>query len=91
MSHCIRASAKGPDDDLPGLIKQGMPYGDLTTQGLFFVSCSASARPFKSMLHSQVFGTGDGDYDRWLDYTSAETGASFFAPPVNFIREHAKK
>ena len=91
MSHCIRACVKSADDDLPGLIKQGMPYGDLSTQGLFFVSCGASAQPFKAMLHSQVFGTGDGDYDRWLDYTSAENGAAFFAPSVTFIREHAKQ
>ncbi|MBU2978619.1 Dyp-type peroxidase [Alteromonas sp. C1M14] len=89
MSHCVRANTLNQADKLPGLIKQGMPYGDLTTQGLFFVSCAASAQPFKLMLHSQVFGTGDGDYDRWLDYTCAETGAAFFAPSVTFIRQQA--
>ena len=91
MSHCVRASTLIGDSELPGLIKQGMPYGDLTVQGLFFVSCSASARPFKAMLYSQVFGTGDGDYDRWLDYTSAETGGAFFAPSLRFIQQQAKR
>lgn len=91
MSHCIRASAVVGDNEQPGLIKQGMPYGDLTTQGLFFVSCAASARPFKAMLYSQVFGTGEGDYDRWLDYTSAETGGAFFAPSLPFIQAQAKR
>jgi putative iron-dependent peroxidase len=42
------------------------------------------------MLHSQIYGNGDGDYDRWLDFTNAETGAAFFAPSVTFIREQAK-
>ncbi len=89
-SHCVRASTVAPDGDEPRLIKQGMPYGDMASQGLFFVSCSASARPFKQMLHSQIYGNGEGDYDKWLDFTSAETGAAFFAPSINFIRQQAK-
>ncbi|RDV26725.1 Dyp-type peroxidase [Alteromonas aestuariivivens] len=89
-SHCVRASAVAQGDELPGLLKQGMPYGDLALQGLMFVSCASSAQPFKAMLHSQIFGTGDGDYDRWLDYTCAETGAAFFAPAIGFIRQQAQ-
>lgn len=90
-SHCVRASAMGPEDDVAQLLKQGMPYGDMLSQGLFFVSCSASAQPFKAMLHSQIYGNGEGDYDRWLDFTNAETGASFFAPSMTFIRQQAKQ
>ena len=62
----------------------------MASQGMFFVSCSATARAFKAMLHSQIYGNGEGDYDRWLDFTSAETGAAFFAPSIQFIREQAK-
>ncbi|MEW9797341.1 Dyp-type peroxidase [Alteromonas sp. CYL-A6] len=90
-SHCVRASSAVVGDDGPALLKQGMPYGDMASQGLFFVSCSASALPFKAMLHSQIVGNGEGDYDRWLDFTSAETGAAFFAPSVPFIRQMAKQ
>lgn len=90
-SHCVRASAMGPEDDVAQLLKQGMPYGDMLSQGLFFVSCSASAQPFKAMLHSQIYGNGEGDYDRWLDFTNAETGASFFAPSMTFIRQQSKQ
>lgn len=88
-SHCVRASAKGPEDDIPTLLKQGMPYGDMVSQGLLFVSCAASSQPFKAMLHSQIYGNGEGDYDRWLDFTSAETGAAFFAPSIAFIKQQA--
>ncbi len=90
-SHSVRASAMGPEDDVAQLLKQGMPYGDMLSQGLFFVSCSASAQPFKAMLHSQIYGNGEGDYDRWLDFTNAETGASFFAPSMTFIRQQSKQ
>ena len=88
-SHSVRGSCVMPESGEVGLIKQGMPYGDMLSQGLFFVSCSASSRPFKAMLHSQIYGNGEGDYDRWLDFTSAETGAAFFAPSIAFIRDKA--
>ncbi len=89
-SHSIRASIATTESGEPSLIKQGMPYGDMASQGMFFVSCSATARAFKAMLHSQIYGNVEGDYDRWLDFTSAETGAAFFAPSIQFIREQAK-
>ena len=89
-SHSIRASIATTESGEPSLIKQGMPYGDMASQGMFFVSCSATARAFKAMLHSQIYGNGEGDYDRWLYFTSAETGAAFFAPSIQFIREQAK-
>jgi len=90
-SHSVRAHGASSEGGDVELIKQGMPYGDMASQGLFFVCCSASARPFKAMLHSQIYGNGEGDYDRWLDFTSAETGAALFAPSVTFIRDQAKR
>lgn len=89
-SHSVRACTRQTKEQLPQLLKQGMPYGDMLSQGLFSVTCAASSEPFKRMLHSQIYGTGDGDYDRWLDFTSAETGASFFAPSINFVKQQAK-
>lgn len=89
-SHCVRASSAVFGEHGLTLLKQGMPYGDMVSQGLFFVSCSASSAPFKAMLHSQIVGNGEGDYDRWLDFTSAETGAAFFAPSITFIRQMAR-
>lgn len=90
-SHNVRAScATSEAGNSISLVKQGMPYGDMLSQGLFFVSCSASARAFKDMLHSQIYGNGEGDYDLWLDFSNAETGAAFFAPSITFIRQQAK-
>lgn len=85
-SHCVRARSPGNE---PGLLKQGMPYGDMHTQGLLFVSCAASAQPFAAMLHSQIVGTSDGDYDRWLDFSNAVSGGAYFAPSVTFINQQA--
>lgn len=87
-SHVIRAVALDPVSGDAALLKQGMPYGDMLQQGLFFVSCAASPRAFREMLTSQIIGNAEGDYDRWLDFTSAESGAAFFAPSATFIREN---
>ena len=87
-SHSVRSNVHHSNATGPQLLLQGMPYGDMQHQGLFSVTCSSSARVFKDMLYSQVVGTSEGDYDRWLDFTSAETGGAFFAPSIEFIREN---
>lgn len=89
-SHVVRARALDPVTGESALLKQGMPYGDMLQQGLFFVSCAASPRVFKEMLTSQIVGNTEGDYDRWLDFTVAETGAAFFVPSATFIRDQVK-
>ena len=66
-----------------------MPYGDMHSQGVFFMSCAASSQLFETLLHSRIVGDDNGDYDRLLDFCNAETGAAFFAPSINFIREKA--
>jgi putative iron-dependent peroxidase len=38
-----------------------------------------------------IFGDEEGVYDRFLDYTTAETGAAFFAPSITFIKKQAKQ
>jgi len=71
------------------LLRQSMPYGDMHVQGLFFVSCARSPKPFEHMLRSMLLNDENGEYDRFLDFTSAETGAAFFAPSLTFIKQRA--
>lgn len=73
-----------------GMLTQNMPYGDMSTQGLYFVSCANSPQPFAKQLQSRVVGDEEGNYDKLLDYTTAETGGAFFAPSVTFIKQQAK-
>lgn len=72
-----------------GILRQSMPYGDMHVQGLFFVSCAKSPKPFEYMLRNMIMNDENGEYDRLLDYTSAETGAAFFAPSLTFIKQRA--
>ena len=69
---------------------QSMPYGDMHVQGLFLVCCAKSPKPFQQMLAQMIFADEQGEYDQFLDYTSAETGAAFFAPSLTFIKQQGK-
>lgn len=89
-SHAFRTKVTGPEGEYPVLLNQSMPYGNMSVQGLYFVSCAREPMSFKNYLHSRIYGDQHGHYDRLLDYTNAETGAAFFAPSINFIRKQSE-
>lgn len=86
-SHTARVQFATQSADM---LTQNMPYGDMSTQGLYFVSCANSSQPFTKLLKSRIVGDEQGNYDRLLDYTTAETGGAFFAPSISFIKQQAK-
>ncbi|MBE1300050.1 MAG: Dyp-type peroxidase [Alteromonadaceae bacterium] len=86
-AHTKRTSLKDDDGNSIEILRQSMPYGNMKVQGLFFVSCAKSSRPFTQMLESMIFGDETGTYDKILDFTTAETGAAYFAPSIDFIRK----
>jgi putative iron-dependent peroxidase len=88
-SHSFRTRITGANGEYPILLNQSMPYGNMNVQGLYFVSCASHPNAFKNLLHSRVYGDQNGHYDRLLDYSNAETGAAFFAPSIQFIRQQA--
>jgi putative iron-dependent peroxidase len=88
-SHAFRTKITGPGGEYPIFLNQSMPYGDMTTQGLYFVACSNHPQAFKNLLHSRIYGDDNGHYDKLLDYSSAETGAAFFAPSISFMRSQS--
>jgi len=90
FAHTNRTSLKDGNGNSLQMLRQSMPYGDMTVQGLYFISCAKSPKAFTQMLRSMIFGDENGEYDKLLDYTTAETGAAFFAPSINFIKQQAK-
>lgn len=89
FAHTKRTNLKDADGNSIEILRQSMPYGDMQEQGLYFVSCAKSPKPFRLMLESMIYGDENGVYDKMLDYTNAETGAAFFAPSVTFIKQQA--
>jgi putative iron-dependent peroxidase len=89
-SHTARVQLASQAGKNSTMLTQNMPYGDMSTQGLYCVSCANSPQPFIKLLQSRVVGDEDGNYDKLLDYTTAETGGAFFAPSITFIKQQAK-
>lgn len=89
-SHTKRTNYAIDNQQKIELLRQCMPYGDMTIQGSMFVSCAKTSEPFKNMLKSMIFGAEQGQYDKLLDYMHAQTGGAFFAPSVTFIKQQAK-
>lgn len=89
-SHLQRMQATDRNGNSVKVFQQSMPYGDLQELGIYFISCASSPNPFRHILESRFFGDGAGHYDKLLDYTSAETGAAFFAPSIEFIKANGK-
>lgn len=83
-AHIKRANIKDEQGKSIEIVRQSMPYGDMKTQGLFFVSYCQSPTPFEQMLESMIFGE-NGHFDHMLKYTQAETGAAFFVPSLNLL------
>ena len=90
FAHTKRTSLKDESGKSIEILRQSMTYGDMSVQGLYFVSCASSPEPFTKMLKSMIFGDNEGTYDKLLDYTTAETGGAFFAPSITFIKQQAK-
>lgn len=84
-AHVKRSNVKNAEGKTRELMRQSMPYGDLSHQGLLFISYCADPDAFSAILANMVVGNDDGDYDHLLNYTTAETGAAFFAPSVDFL------
>lgn len=84
-SHIKRTNLKDSQGKSLEILRQSMPYGDMKLKGLMFVSYCHTPDHFELMLKSMIEGDGQGNFDHMLKYTQAETGASFFAPSLNFL------
>lgn len=84
-AHVFRARCFDRQGERIQILRQGMPYGNLNTQGLLFLSYCAKPDSFEKILANMVFGSDAGNYDHLLNYTTAETGAAFFAPSIDYL------
>jgi porphyrinogen peroxidase len=77
------------DQDVFGTIfRRNVAYGGVTEHGTMFVGFCASQRPLQAMLESMA-GVGDGIRDALTNYTRPRTGAYYFVPSIEAIRELA--
>ena len=79
-AHTKRTSLKDAQGKSIEILRQSMPYGNLTDQGLVFASYSKSPTNFNLMLESMILGDEQGNTDHLMKYTEAKTAQAYFVP-----------
>jgi putative iron-dependent peroxidase len=80
--------ASTDQDRFGKVFRRNMPYGTVTDHGTMFVGFCAEQRPLQAMLESMA-GVDDGTRDALTRYTTALTGAYYFVPSTESLRELA--
>jgi putative iron-dependent peroxidase len=77
--------ARTDQDQFGKIFRRNMPYGTIADHGTMFVGFSADQRPLATMLESMA-GLPDGVRDTLTLYTQALTGAYYFVPSIQSLR-----
>ncbi|EDY87239.1 Dyp-type peroxidase family protein [gamma proteobacterium HTCC5015] len=88
-AHTLRANLKNDDGSPVELLRHSLPFGTVREYGLVFIAYAHRGDNFPRILRSMVEGDGHGHTDKLLQFTQAVTGASFFAPPVEFLEDES--
>ena len=85
-SHVSRVVIEEEGEELE-IVRHSLPYGQASADaGLFFCAYSKDNTILEKML-ANMFGTsGDGLHDHLMNYTTAKSGAYFFAPSVEMLK-----
>jgi putative iron-dependent peroxidase len=79
--------AKNDQDVFGKIFRRNMPYGTVTDHGTMFVGFSADQGRLHAMLESMA-GTRDGVRDALTFYTKPLTGAYYFVPSIQAIKQY---
>ena len=78
--------ASTDQDRFGKIFRRNMPYGTVSDHGTMFVGFSAAQRPLAAMLESMA-GLASGTRDALTRYTRPLTGAYYFVPSVEGLRQ----
>jgi putative iron-dependent peroxidase len=69
------------------ILRDNMPFGRPGTSefGTYFIGYARELWVIEQMLHNMFIGDPPGAYDRLLDYSTAVTGTTFFAPSFEVL------
>ena len=78
--------ARTDQDTFGKIFRRNTPYGTVTDHGTMFVGCCREQRPLAAMLESML-GLTDGVRDALTRYTQPLTGAYYFVPSTEDLRD----
>ncbi len=85
-AHIARVTIEEDGEELE-LFRRSVPYATVEEYGLYFVAFSADPSRYDRML-ARMFGS-DGVHDRLTEFSRPVSGAYYFAPSLNDLREMA--
>ena len=88
-AHIKRVSLKEDGVSLE-MLRHSMPYGSASEYGLQFIAYTGRADTFGRMLEAMIVADAEGNYDHLMNFSSAVTGATFFAPSRDWLASQAR-
>ena len=85
-AHISRVQVTVGDEELE-IFRRSVPYGSPREHGLYFVAFSAERSRYDVMLARMFGNTDDGIHDRLTEFSRPVSGAYYFAPSQNALRE----
>ncbi|MBO9584808.1 MAG: Dyp-type peroxidase [Flavobacterium sp.] len=74
------------------IVRDNMPFGNPSKGeiGTYFISYASTFSTTKKMLENMFIGDPVGNYDRILDFSTAQTGTLFFVPTLDVLDEYGQ-
>lgn len=69
------------------VVRDNMPFGSVATNemGTYFICYASTFSTVEKMLTNMFIGNPPGNYDRILDFSTAQTGTLFFVPNMDML------
>jgi len=69
------------------IVRDNMPFGSMASNemGTYFIAYASTFSTVKEMLTKMFIGQPEGNYDRILDFSTAQTGTLFFVPTFEML------
>jgi porphyrinogen peroxidase len=86
-SHLALNVIEGPDGEEQQIMRFNMPFGRVGADefGTYYIAYARTSELIEQMLANMFLGDPPGNTDRILDFSTALTGALFFAPPLELL------
>ncbi|MND70525.1 Dyp-type peroxidase [Sphingobacterium sp. GVS05A] len=77
-------------DDLK-IVRDNMPFGNIANNqmGTYFIAYASRFSTVTQMLKRMFIGDPEGNYDRILDFSTAQSGTLYFCPSINMLKDFA--
>jgi putative iron-dependent peroxidase len=91
LSHKGLSTIVDSDGTERSILRDNMPFGSpgRSEFGTYFIGYAADLDVIERMLRRMFVGEPPGDYDRILDFSTAATGTTFFAPSITLLESFA--